>query len=173
MLLLLARIGHCCWLLLKAKHPITGIIYYFIDKCMPFGASISCAQFQKFSDSMKHLACWRITWILLVEPSITNYLDDFLFAAITMMLCNCMVQIFLVLCQEISCPIADNKTEWATQYIVFLGILLNGKVLFLSVPEDKRHKALNMLSEFTTQYKTMIKKIQKLMGTLNFINCAG
>ena len=40
----------CCYLILKAEHPDTGVTYYFVDKCMPFGASISCAIFQEFSN---------------------------------------------------------------------------------------------------------------------------
>ena len=39
-----------------AKHPITNKIYYFIDKCMAFGHSISCALFQKFSNALAHSA---------------------------------------------------------------------------------------------------------------------
>ena len=37
-----------CYLVLKAAHPQTGKTYYFVDKCLPFGASISCAIFQSF-----------------------------------------------------------------------------------------------------------------------------
>ena len=33
-------------LILKAEDPNTGKVMYFIDKCLPFGASISCAHFQ-------------------------------------------------------------------------------------------------------------------------------
>ena len=36
------------WLVLKAEHPRTGAMCYFVDKCLPFGASISCAIFQAF-----------------------------------------------------------------------------------------------------------------------------
>ena len=36
------------WLIMKAKDPQTGIWKYFVDKCLPFGASISCSLFQKF-----------------------------------------------------------------------------------------------------------------------------
>ena len=43
----------CCFLLMKAQHPITKIWYYFIEKCLPFGASISCAHFQHFSNALK------------------------------------------------------------------------------------------------------------------------
>ena len=32
------------WLLvMKAEHPITKVVKYFVDKCLPFGSSISCA----------------------------------------------------------------------------------------------------------------------------------
>ena len=34
------------WLVMKAQHLETGIWMYFVDKCLPFGASISCAIFQ-------------------------------------------------------------------------------------------------------------------------------
>ena len=42
------------WLILMAKSPIDGKIYYFVDKCLPFGASISCSHFQRFSDAIAH-----------------------------------------------------------------------------------------------------------------------
>ena len=41
-----------CYLILKATDPETGITFYFVDKCLPFGASISCAIFQEFSNSI-------------------------------------------------------------------------------------------------------------------------
>ena len=46
-------ISHCCWLVLKAEDPKTGVFMFFVDKCLPFGASISCAQFQKFSEALE------------------------------------------------------------------------------------------------------------------------
>lgn len=27
------------WLVMKAKHPSTGVVYYFVDKALPFGSS--------------------------------------------------------------------------------------------------------------------------------------
>ena len=65
-----------CWLVMKAEHPITGTIYYFVDKCLPFGHAISCALFQKMSDAME--------WVFRYKSSkeSINYLDDFF-------LCRC------------------------------------------------------------------------------------
>ena len=43
---LLLKIACFCWMVLKAENPETGKIQYFVDKCLPFGASISCALYQ-------------------------------------------------------------------------------------------------------------------------------
>ena len=44
-----------CLLILKAEHPVTHKVYFFVDKCLPFGSSISCAIFQDFSDAVAFL----------------------------------------------------------------------------------------------------------------------
>ena len=91
------------WLMvMQATHPITHKKFYFMDKCLPFGHSISCALFQAFSDALAHL----IRYILekrygIPRPSLTNYLDDFLFAALMKALCDLMLNAFLKLCDSL------------------------------------------------------------------------
>ena len=34
------------WLIMMAEHPITKKTVFFVDKCLPFGVSISCSHFQ-------------------------------------------------------------------------------------------------------------------------------
>ena len=160
------------WLVMKVRHPISKELFYFIDKCLPFGSSISCALFQKFSDSLRYLAEWRIEIRLKIPLTITNYLDDLLFAAISTMLCNSMLQIFLDLCTEINCPMSPEKTEWATQLIIFLGILLNGCMLVMSMPQEKRLRALTLLQQAMSTSKHQVRFIQKIMGMLNFLHKA-
>ena len=47
------------WLLvMRAMHPITKWIFYFVDKCLPFGATISCAIFQAISDAI----AWTVAY---------------------------------------------------------------------------------------------------------------
>ena len=41
-----------CWLVFKAVDLTTGETMYFVDKCLPFGASISCTLYQKFSNAL-------------------------------------------------------------------------------------------------------------------------
>ena len=118
------------WLIIKVQHPISGEWRYFVDKCLPFGVSISCVIFQSFSDALKFLAEYRTR----APKSITNYLDDFLFIAKTIMRCTFLMQEFLKLCEEVGVPISLAKTEWPALQIIFLGILLDGSTLMLTLP---------------------------------------
>ena len=61
---------------MKTVSPLDGKAYYFIDKCLPFGASISCTIFQVISDTVSHLVRMRS------KMDNVNYLDDFLFVAL-------------------------------------------------------------------------------------------
>ena len=166
-------VRHRCWLVIKARNPITKIWMYFIDKCMPFGASISCAIFQQFSDGLKHILDYtqrKTIYVLYME--ITNYLDDFLFISITVEITNKMIDNFLQICDFIGCPVSEEKTERATGQLTFLGMLLDGQQKRISVPTEKVHKALQLLHSVISRNKITIKTVQCLTGTLNFLNRA-
>ena len=62
---------HWPYLVMMAESPIDGKIYYFVDKCLPFGASISCAHFQAFSDAIAYLMLKR------TNKEAINYLMTF------------------------------------------------------------------------------------------------
>ena len=47
------------FLVMKATSPLDGKTYYFVDKCLPFGASISCSHFQRFSNAIKHIVQFK------------------------------------------------------------------------------------------------------------------
>ena len=158
-------------LCMKAIHPRMHCVMYFVDKCLSFGASRSCAIFQAFSDALRFIAVHEIsTTMLIIEPAITNYLDDFLFIAWSIEVCNGMVRQFLVICGNINCPMSDEKTEWASPLMVFLGVLLDGMHHTLAVPVEKQIKALNLLNYAIENKKVKVKFIQKLTGTLNFLH---
>ena len=161
------KIGCICWLVLMAQDPLTGETKFFIDKCLLFGASISCSHYQRFSNLLRWIIEFRTG-----HCSITNYLDDFLFAAISRLICNYLIEQFLLLCSELNIPVAIEKTEWATTLIIFLGILLDGERLLLSIPLDKRDKALKLLRDITGKKKITVKQLQVLTGYLNFLTKA-
>ena len=155
-----------CWLILKCEDPVTKTDKFFVDKNMPFGASISCALYQEFSESLRFL----IEKQLHMPRSVTNYLDDYLFIAIQKLLCDHMVNEFVELCEFICVPIAIEKTEWGTTRIVFLGLLLDGEYKILIIPQEKRIKALNMINWVLDKKSITIKSVQRVTGTLNFLN---
>ena len=146
------------WLVMKARDPRTGKWKYFFDKCLPFGASISCALFQKFSDALCHLGKVKTNSVGLI----TNYLDDFLFIALTIMRCNYIIQTFLDICLEVGVPIVFEKTEWGSELIIFLGILLDGRFLRLAIPVDKRERAIDLLKLMMHRTKATVKELQCL-----------
>ena len=137
-----------------------------MDKCLPFGASISCALFQRVSNAIKHMAQVK------TGSDLTNYLDDFLFYAITVMKCHWLMTRFIEICQEISFSIAMDKTEWASAAIVFLGILIDGRNFVLSLPLEKRNKAISLLHEMLSKHKVTVRDLQALCGYLNFLGKA-
>ena len=157
------------WFIMKVEDRRDGRIKYFVEKCLPFGASISCSHYQCFSNALKHIAK---VWSGTVRKHITNYLDDFLFVALTKLLCNGMITDFLQLCQELRIPVAIEKTEWADTLMMFLGILLDGKNLVLSLPIEKQEKALRLLNEVLSKRKITVKQVQVLTGFLNFLSKA-
>ena len=153
------------WMLLvmKAKNPITGETCYFVDKCLPFGAAISCALFQAFSDAVAFIVSKK------TGKKLVNYLDDFFFVALLKMLCNSQITEFLQTCDTINFPVSLEKTFWANTQIVFLGLLINTRTCTVSIPIEKVKKALKLVSYFLCKKKATLTEIQQLCGTLNFI----
>ena len=148
---------------MAAQNPVTGEWQFFVDKCLPFGSSISCAHFQRFSNALKHIIQYR------TSSNLTNYLDDFLFITLTLARCNFLLQQFFAICKEINFPVSEDKTEWAAELTVFLGILLNGRSITLGVPEEKRVRAVQMLLNLLDRCKATVKDLQIMCGYLNFI----
>ena len=161
-------VKHRKYLVMKAENPITGEDMFFIDLCLPFGASISCAVFQAFSDALKHL----IKYLLWIRDIVTNYLDDFLFIAVLRKACDDMMTAFVALCKKINCPLSEEKTEWSLIRIIFLGTLLDGERYCLCIPEEKCIKALNQVLWFQHKRTATVKQVQCLTGILNFLNRA-
>ena len=81
---------HWCWLIMKAEDPRDGKVKFFVDKCLPFGASISCSHFQRFSNALKFLG----EYITKKNFHVVNYLDDYLFIETSRVACNTLVRSF-------------------------------------------------------------------------------
>ena len=153
------------YLIMKACSPLDQQWYYFIDKCLPLGASISCAHFQSFSDAVAHLVKNQ------TKRDLVNYLDDFLMVALLAFLCNQDLKAFLRICERIKFPVNLDKMFWASSCLVFLGMLINTIHQTVSVPQEKIHKAQILIDRVLSKKcrKITIADLQKICGFLNFL----
>ena len=92
-------------LLMKTQNPITGETLFFIEKCLPFGASILCSHFQRFSNCLYHI----LEWVTRNKWQTVNYLDDYLFIERSSSACNAMVRAFLDVCNDINFPVFTGE----------------------------------------------------------------
>ena len=63
-------------LIIKAKNPDDGENLLFVNKCLPFGAAISCTHFQCFLDAVAHIVQGK------TGKKLINYLDDYFICGI-------------------------------------------------------------------------------------------
>ena len=156
---------HWRFLMMKAQHPKTEQTYYFTDKCIPFGASISCSLYTEFSNALAHI----LSYYTNATYKVTNYLDNFLFIESSQHMCDYLVSTFIELCKHLGVPVAEEKVIWASTSLKFFRVILNGIGKFLQVPQDKRNKALNMLVRLQSKRTITVKEVQELTGLLNFL----
>ena len=78
----------------------------------------------------------------------------------------------LNLCDELGVPVALEKTDWADEIVIFLGILLNGSELTLGLSVEKHDCAIEMLKLMLSKRKAKVMDLQKLCSFLNFVGKA-
>ena len=155
------------FLIMKAQDPTSEKWYYFIDKCMPFGASISCSHFQRFSNAIAHIVKFH------TKKENINYLDDFFFAHLLKLLCDQQIETFIDICGKINFPVSMDKTYWATTKLSFLGLLIDTVKQLVCIPVEKVQKANNLLNnilqkkENQTTPTTTTNRFSELSGKGN------
>ena len=133
---------------------------------MPFGASISCAHFQAFSDAVSHIVSTKMG-----NKRNINYLDDFFFVALLKAMCDEQLQCFLDVCKQINFPVALDKTFWGCTLITFLGLLIDTVNQLVLIPIEKIEKAKNLINFALNKAskKLELRQVQQLSGYLNFL----
>ena len=143
-----------------------GLYYY--DKCLPFGASISCSLFEKFSTFLQ--------WALENEksfdkfhPSVLHYIDDFLFlGSKDTTQCADTMLTFTNLCATLNIPIATDKTEGPSTTITFLGIEFDTIQMVLRLPAEKILELKEKIITAIHAKKLTLRQLQSIIGLLNF-----
>ena len=156
------------YLIMKARSPIDHQWYFFVDKCLPFGAAISCAHFQDFSNAVAHIVQIKI------QRKIINYLDDFLFVAIMKIWCEQQISVFIEVCDFIKFPVSLEKTFWGETKLTFLGLLFDSNNRLVCVPWEKILRMIELIQQVLNnpKKKTTVHQMQKICGYLNFLGRA-
>ena len=139
---------------------------YFVDICLPFGASISCAIFEKVGDLLQWIAQKR------AKHLISRYLYDFFTAHILQQACDMIMQTIHDTCAEVGVPMSLTKRVFTTQVIEFLGLLIDTLLMIVRVPQDKQHDILQQITNILGSKGTTAGTCQSLVGKLNFISKA-
>lgn len=155
-------------LVMKAEDPETGEMCYFIDKVVVFGSSQSCRLFSEFAQALAHI----LHHLDKHGQKPNEYLDDVLTGGSTPSTCDESLINYLEVCRMVNFPITEDKTVWATQVIVFLGLLLNTITMTLSIPVEKKDDALNQIQQVLCAKKIRMQTLQRLAGLLNFLSRA-
>lgn len=104
-----------------------------------------------------------------IGAEIDWYLDDFFFVDGKLAVCNEQVNSFLEICVQINFPVSPEKTLWGSQIMTFLGLLINTLRQLVTIPVEKREKALMSISKVVRSKKIKVLELQKLTGLLNFL----
>ena len=137
---------------------------FFVDCCLPMGASSSCQTFERFSNALKYILEneYKVRHIVKV-------LDDFLFIGESFDECSQALNCFLQLCKKVNIPVAHDKTEGPTRMLVFLGIHIDTTLWSISIPREKICKYAATIKELLVKGKCTLRELKSIIGKLTFV----
>ena len=142
--------------------------YYFVDKCLPFGCSISFSLFEKLASFLEWEVKRRSS-----SSNIIHYLDDFLVAGESNTgQCRALMDCYISMCDEIGVPLAHEKTIGPAACLTFLCLQIDTNEMMVKIPDEKLKKLQNELSKLLQKKKTTLKELQSLTGLLSFCSRA-
>ena len=138
---------------------------YYVDKCLPFGLSVSCALFEKFSSFLE----WHIKDTTKSDELI-HYLDDFCGCNSQHLKAKSILEQTLNAFDTFGVPVADDKVEGPSTRIKFLGLEVDTEKMLVQLPMDKLNDLKACIDEVLSykSKKITLKKLQSLIGKLNF-----
>jgi hypothetical protein len=79
---------------------------------------------------------------------------------------------FCKICNSVSVPIADDKTEGPTTSMKYLGLLIDTEKMMVKIPTEKLNKLLEEIKKVAFAKKVTLKQLQSLCGLLSFCTSA-
>ena len=136
---------------------------FFIDTCLPFGASILCTIFEDISTLIHWIAEWHTGHLLI------HYLDDFFTVHPVCHVCANIMSMFKQVCHQIGMSISPDKSVGPVKIIQFLGLTIDMFGMVIKVPEDKKLDILQALHRMIQKRKAVSLQLQSIAGKLNFL----
>ena len=141
---------------------------YFIDKCLPFGCSISCQIFETFSTFLE----WAVRSNSNLH-TVHHYLDDFIFAGRhNSNHCQVLLRSFQELCSDLGVPLNPDKTIEPTTLHTFLGLDIDTVDMQIKIPMNKVLELQALLNNGVTRNKLRLSELETLVGKLSFFSRA-
>ena len=124
---------------------------FYIDKCLPFGCSVSCNTFEKFSTFLE----WLIRTITETQ-TIHHYLDDYIFISSTEHTTLGLMSAFHSLCVRLGIPLNGEKTEGPATVIKYLGLTIDtqAQTIFNTTRQNLRASSYYRLYATKTKNNT-------------------
>ena len=153
-------------------HPsdfsLLGMIFqdqYYIDKCLPFGLSVSCAVFERFSTFLE----WHVKQES-ESKQLIHYLDDFCGCSNNRDKAENSLKKTLSCFEALGVPVSDEKVEGPSTNIKFLGLEVDTVEMVVRLPKDKLKDLRESIDWFMEkkQKKVTLCQLQSLIGKLNF-----
>ena len=112
--------------------------FYYYDRSLPMGCSLSCLTFETFSTTVEWTAHSKLNISYLL-----HLLDNFLLIAPSRQLCEMQLDLFLSLCSYLSISMTPEKTYGPVTILSFAGIELDSVLLEARSPSDADPLFLN------------------------------
>lgn len=140
---------------------------YYYECVLPMGASSSCKIFEAFSTALQ--------WIMINRYNaggMSHILDDFFFIGPpNSSACRNDLNTFLALSERIGVPIKMEKTQFPCTKLTIYGIEVDSTEMESRLPPDKIEKIRSALRNIANCKRVTLKKLQSLIGLLNFACC--
>ena len=134
---------------------------YYVDRCLPKGASISCQLFERVSSALQSIMQQKFA-----ARHISHILDDFIMigpAKFTS--CQEDLDNSHLLARQINLPLKHTKTP--TTCIEVHGLEVDIIALELRLSSEKLNKAHKLLNQASRRRKLTLRSLQSLIGFLN------
>jgi hypothetical protein len=156
-----------------SEFRLQGFIWlkkFFFEKKQVFGSKAAVPNYDRFGNTIKTLAC-----IMSKIPSkfVLRCLDDVpVVAPAGSNLCENFSQCYKDICDDCNIRLAPECPKKEKAFVnqtagKVLGIWFDSKDLTWQYPEEKRVKALQIISKCLKKNKVSLENFQKLLGRLN------